>query len=152
MYTKCDLPQTVTRQVGQDGVYTTAERIFRELALLLPPLLCFPVLRAIIRIGSVLESISVLDPDLLGRVVEDMDESVKLSEEFSEKLRSKLDRAGLTEESLEQLCRTLGDSGSGTLRADGLRELLLIIGFHISDSKFARLFRVLGECTVSTAM
>jgi hypothetical protein len=87
----------------------------------------------------------VLDPDLLGRVLEDMEESHTLSKEFSEKLRSKLNRAGLTEESLEQLCRTLGDSDSGTLRADGLRELLLIIGFHISDSKFARLFRVLGE-------
>jgi hypothetical protein len=87
----------------------------------------------------------VLDPDLLGRVLEDMEASHTLSKEFSEKLRSKLNRAGLTEESLEQLCRTLGDSASGTLRADGLRELLLIIGFHISDSKFARLFRVLGE-------
>jgi hypothetical protein len=134
----------VAHQVGQAGVYSTAQRAFREIALILPPLLCFPVLRAIIRVGSVLESISVLDPDILGRVVEDQEESLTLSREFSKKLRSKLNRAGLTEESLEQLCTTLGD-GAGTLRADGLRELLLIIGFHISDSKFTRLFRALGE-------
>ena len=112
------------------------------MALILPILLSFPVLKAIIRIGSVLDAIGVLKPDILGSVVEGMEESFGLAQDFSYKLRTRLSSAGLGAAELTELVDTL--AVDGYIRPSGLRELLTLTGLHMPDRKFKRLFRALG--------
>jgi hypothetical protein len=100
------------------------------------------VLKAIIRIGSVLDAISVLKPDILGSVVEGMEESFGLAQDFSYKLRTRLSSAGVGATELAELIDTL--AVDGYIRPSGLRELLTLTGLHMPDRKFKRLFRALG--------
>jgi hypothetical protein len=127
---------------GRDDSTSSAQKFGILLSLLLPILLSFPVLKAIIRIGSVLDAISVLKPDILGSVVEGMEESFGLAQDFSYKLRTRLSSAGVGAAELTELVDTL--AVDGYIRPSGLRELLTLTGLHMPDRKFKRLFRALG--------
>jgi hypothetical protein len=127
---------------GRDHSTSSAQKFGILVALILPILLSFPVLKAIIRIGSVLDAIGVLKPDILGSVVEGMEESFGLAQDFSYKLRTRLSSAGLGAAELTELVDTL--AVDGYIRPSGLRELLTLTGLHMPDRKFKRLFRALG--------
>jgi hypothetical protein len=128
---------------GRDDSTSSIQKFGILLSLLLPILLSFPVLKAIIRIGSVLDAISVLKPDILGSVVEGMEESFGLAQDFSYKLRTRLSSAGVGATELTELVDTLA-TVDGYIRPSGLRELLTLTGLHMPDRKFKRLFRALG--------
>jgi hypothetical protein len=102
----------------------------------------FPLLKGIVRIGSVLDAISVLKPDILGSAVEGMEESFGLAQDFSYRLRTRLSTAGLGATELTELVDTL--AVDGCIRPSGLRQILTLAGLHMPDRKFKRLFRALG--------
>eukprot|EP00953_Heterococcus_sp_UTEX-ZZ885_P011497 6658-Heterococcus_DN1.PRE.5 len=135
---------------GRDTSTSGAQKFGILLALILPIILSFPVLKAIIRIGSVLDAISVLKPDILGSVVEGMEESFGLAQDFSYKLRTRLSTAGLGATELTELVDTL--AVDGYIRPSGLRQILTLTGLHMPDRKFKRLFRALGTLLQFTLM
>jgi hypothetical protein len=127
---------------ARDNSKTAAAKFWTMLALLLPIVLGFPLLKGIVRIGSVLDAISVLKPDILGSVVEGMEESFGLAQDFSYKLRTRLSTAGLGAAELTELVDTL--AVDGYIRPSGLRQILTLTSLHMPDRKFKRLFRALG--------
>jgi hypothetical protein len=135
---------------GRDTSTSGAQKFAILVALILPIILSFPVLKAIIRIGSVLDAISVLKPDILGSVVEGMEESFGLAQDFSYKLRTRLSTAGLGATELTELVDTL--AVDGYIRPSGLRQILTLTGLHMPDRKFKRLFRALGTLLHYTPM
>lgn len=120
--------------------YATAD-ILSQLLMLLPLLIVLPCIGSIVKVSSMLSAIATLNVDVIGLVLEDMEDKRSLIYELQEKVKSRIKGEQATrQEIIEYLFREIDEDNNGFVTKREFRRMLRALNLHYSDDKFSRLF------------
>ena len=112
---------------------------------LLPALLLYPCVVVCVRTTSILNAISVLDVEIVGKVIDETEDMLNIQHEVFDVFRNKMEAKGLGPSDLQKLFLEIDADGSGEIDAKELKTGLHTIGMHFSKNKFKRLFRAVDR-------
>jgi len=115
------------------------------LGIFIPPLINFVISGAVIKTMSILNAISELDGEVVGKVIDETEEMLNVQHEVFDVFRAKLAAIGLSKNDLGKLFKEIDADGSGEVDSKELRRGLALMGVHISGLRYKRLFRIVDK-------
>lgn len=111
-----------------------------------PLFIVMPLIGEIVKTASMLSAIAELEIDIMGSVLEDMEDQKLLLEQLRS---SATNRIGVTGEALKEFLETLFNTidytHKGYLNKSDIREFFRALHLHYSNDKFNRLFFVIDH-------
>ena len=86
---------------GIDSVLAVVVR--HTVVMVVPILLMFPLLAAMVRLWSYLEAIATINPSVIGELLEEVEEAAHFQEEVARKLRNRMQDIGAGEEAVSRM-------------------------------------------------
>lgn len=117
-----------------------------QIFMLIPLLIVLPLLGEIVKVSSLLEAIADLDIDVIGSVLEEMEDKTRLIQELRLKILSRI--VGESDDKkriVARLFKEIDIDKNGLISPMEMRQMLRALSLHYSDAKFLRLYRAIDE-------
>ena len=124
---------------------STGEQVVYIVIILAPIFLLFPFVAYCVRTTSILNAISNLDVEVVGKVIDETEDMLNIQHEVFDVFRKKMEDKGLGPSDLQKLFLEIDADNSGEIDAKELKTGLHAIGMHFSKNKFKRLFRAVDR-------
>lgn len=125
--------------------YSGGEQVVWLVLTFLPALLLYPCVVICVRTTSILNAISNLDVEIVGKVIDETEDMLNIQHEVFDVFRKKMEDMGLGPSDLQELFLEIDADHSGEIDAKELKTGLHMIGMHFSKNKFKRLFRAVDR-------
>ena len=114
--------------------------------MLVPLLFVLPLLGEIVKVSSLLEAIAELDIDIIGAVLEEMEEKNILIEELRKRILSRIVGEMCDKKDIvRRLFQEIDIDHDGLISQSELRKMLTALRLHYSDAKFLRLYNAIDD-------
>jgi hypothetical protein len=119
-----------------------------QLLMLIPLVVCIPLVGEIVKTASLLSAIAELEVDVIGSVLENMEDEKVLLLELREKISCRLVHVNMQAEKKEivhALFYEIDTDKSGFISRYEFRDMMRALHLHYSDLKFKKLFNVIDK-------
>ena len=119
-----------------------------QLLMLVPLVVCVPLVGEIVKTASLLSAIAELEVDVIGSVLENMEDEKALLLELRDKIARRLEHCNMQAEKKEivnALFYEIDADRSGFISRYEFRDMLRALHLHYSDHKFKKLFNVIDK-------
>jgi Ca2+-binding EF-hand superfamily protein len=126
----------------------TENPVVWQLLMLTPLVVCVPLVGAIVKAASLLSAIAELEVDVIGSVLENMEDETVLLQELREKIARRLEHVNVQAEKkdiVNALFYEIDTDRSGYISRHEFRDMLRALHLHYSDHKFKKLFNVIDK-------
>mmetsp|Transcript_13050 Transcript_13050/g.21342 ORF Transcript_13050/g.21342 Transcript_13050/m.21342 type:complete len:1003 (-) Transcript_13050:234-3242(-) len=128
--------------------HATENPVVWQLLMLTPLVVCVPLVGAIVKTASLLSAIAELEVDVIGSVLENMEDETVLLQELRDKIARRLVHVDLQNEKKEivhALFYEIDTDRSGFISRHEFRDMLRALHLHYSDHKYKKLFNVIDK-------
>ncbi|CAM9655265.1 unnamed protein product, partial [Ectocarpus sp. 6 AP-2014] len=119
--------------------------VLRHAAMLLPAAGVFLFNALSVKTSSLLLAISAMDPEIIGKVIDEQIDEEKLVVQFRERLTNRLEELGLGQSGLASAFEEVDVAGHGELTIKELRDVLFALNFHAPKETYRKLFNVMDK-------
>jgi hypothetical protein len=117
-----------------------------QIFMLVPLLFVLPLLGEIVKVSSLLEAIADLDIDVIGAVLEEMEEKNSLVLELRQKILSRIvGEMDDKKQIVKRLFQEIDTDKNGLISMLEMRQMLRALTLHYSDAKFLRLYNAIDD-------
>ena len=119
-----------------------------QLIMLIPLLVCIPLVGEIVKTASLLSAIAELEVDVIGSVLESMEDESTLLKELQDKIARRLEHVNMQTEKMDivkALFYEIDTDRSGYISKYEFRDMLRALHLHYSEYKFKKLFNVIDK-------
>ncbi|CAM9555672.1 unnamed protein product [Scytosiphon promiscuus] len=117
----------------------------RHIAMLLPAAGAFLFNALSVKTSSLLLAITAMDPEIIGKVVDQQIDEEKLVSQFRERLTGRLEELGLGQRGLASAFEEVDVAGRGELTIKELSHVMFTLNFHASKDVYRKLFNVMDK-------
>ncbi|CAN0117906.1 unnamed protein product [Ectocarpus sp. 4 AP-2014] len=119
--------------------------VLRHAAMLLPAAGVFLFNALSVKTSSLLLAISAMDPEIIGKVIDEQIDEEKLVVQFRERLTNRLEELGLGQSGLASAFEEVDVAGHGELTIKELRDVLFALNFHAPKETYRKLFNIMDK-------
>eukprot|EP00602_Paraphysomonas_sp_CaronLab_P000903 CAMPEP_0185030172 /NCGR_PEP_ID=MMETSP1103-20130426/16959_1 /TAXON_ID=36769 /ORGANISM="Paraphysomonas bandaiensis, Strain Caron Lab Isolate" /LENGTH=629 /DNA_ID=CAMNT_0027565181 /DNA_START=889 /DNA_END=2778 /DNA_ORIENTATION=- len=122
----------------------TTNTVLWHILMMCPLIIILPVVGEIVKTASMLSAIAELEVDVMGSVLEQMEDQQQLLQQLQVTAKNRINASGpAAKEIITALFNTIDVNGSGSLNHYEVREFLRALHLHYSNDKFRRLFKAI---------